>query len=49
MQTETTETLEQPQATDGIFSFNWKPDITGQYTVYASFAGSESYYGHHMQ
>ena len=26
---------------------NWKPDITGQYTVYASFAGSESYYGSH--
>ncbi len=29
---------------DGFFSLNWKPDITGQYTVYASFAGSESYY-----
>ncbi len=30
--------------TDGFFSFNWKPDIEGQYTVYASFTGSESYY-----
>jgi hypothetical protein len=28
----------------GFFTFNWKPDIEGQYTVYASFAGSESYY-----
>ncbi|HEX7482310.1 MAG TPA: PQQ-binding-like beta-propeller repeat protein, partial [Candidatus Bathyarchaeia archaeon] len=32
---------------DGFFAFNWKPDITGQYTVYASFAGSESYYPSH--
>jgi hypothetical protein len=32
---------------DGFFSLNWKPDIPGQYTVYASFAGSESYYGSH--
>jgi hypothetical protein len=30
---------------DGFFTLNWKPDIEGQYTVYASFAGSESYYG----
>ena len=30
---------------DGFFSLNWKPDIPGQYTVYASFAGSNSYYG----
>jgi hypothetical protein len=29
---------------NGFFSFNWKPDIEGQYTVYASFAGSESYW-----
>lgn len=29
---------------DGFFTFNWKPDIEGQYTVYASFAGSESYW-----
>ena len=31
-------------SSDGFFSLNWKPDITGQYTVYASFAGSESYW-----
>ena len=29
---------------DGFFSLNWKPDIEGKYTVYASFAGSESYW-----
>ena len=29
---------------DGFFSFKWKPDIEGQYTVYANFAGSESYW-----
>ncbi len=29
---------------DGFFTFNWKPDIEGQYTVYASFGGSESYW-----
>jgi hypothetical protein len=29
---------------NGGFSFTWTPDITGAYTVYASFAGSESYY-----
>jgi hypothetical protein len=33
--------------TDGFFSFNWKPDIEGQYTVYASFSGSESYWPSH--
>ena len=32
---------------DGFFTFNWKPDIQGQYTVYASFAGSESYWPSH--
>lgn len=32
---------------DGFFSFNWKPDIEGQYTVYANFAGSESYWPSH--
>jgi outer membrane protein assembly factor BamB len=32
---------------DGFFSLNWKPDIEGQYTVYASFAGSNSYYPSH--
>ncbi len=29
---------------NGFFSLNWKPDIEGKYTVYASFAGSESYW-----
>ena len=28
----------------GTFSFLWKPDIPGKYTVIATFAGSESYY-----
>jgi hypothetical protein len=37
----------QTTTTDGFFSLNWKPDITGAYTVYASFAGSESYYPSH--
>jgi hypothetical protein len=32
---------------DGFFSFSWKPDITGQYTVYASFAGTETYWPSH--
>jgi outer membrane protein assembly factor BamB len=29
---------------NGCYSFNWKPDITGKYTVYATFAGSQSYW-----
>jgi len=32
---------------DGFFSFNWKPDIEGKFTVTASFAGSESYWPSH--
>ena len=28
----------------GMFTFTWTPDITGDYTVIANFAGSESYY-----
>ena len=32
---------------DGFFSLNWKPDIEGKYTVYASFSGSESYWPSH--
>ena len=32
---------------DGFFTYNWKPDIEGQYTVYASFDGSESYWPSH--
>ena len=27
----------------GKFSYAWKPDITGKYTIIASFAGSNSY------
>ena len=33
----------------GFFSFNWKPDITGNYTVTAVFAGTPSYYGSSAQ
>jgi outer membrane protein assembly factor BamB len=29
----------------GAFSFQWTPDIEGKYTVIATFAGSQSYYG----
>ena len=32
---------------DGFFSYNWKPDIEGKYTVYASFEGSESFWPSH--
>jgi hypothetical protein len=28
----------------GFYSFEWKPDISGKYTVYAMFQGSESYW-----
>lgn len=28
----------------GVFSFVWTPDITGAYTVYATFAGTNGYY-----
>jgi len=28
----------------GTFDFTWTPDIPGRYTLYASFAGSNSYY-----
>jgi len=30
---------------NGFFSFAWTPDISGAYTVYATFAGSHAYYG----
>ncbi|MGA2524044.1 MAG: PQQ-binding-like beta-propeller repeat protein [Candidatus Bathyarchaeia archaeon] len=33
----------------GFFSFNWKPDIAGNYTVTAVFAGTQSYYGSSAQ
>ena len=29
----------------GTFSFTWTPDITGDYTVYPTFAGSNGYWG----
>ena len=29
----------------GMFTYAWAPDIEGSYTVYASFTGSNSYYG----
>jgi outer membrane protein assembly factor BamB len=29
----------------GTYSYQWTPDITGKYTVIASFAGSNAYYG----
>ena len=29
---------------NGFFSFAWTPDITGKYTVYATFEGSHAYY-----
>ncbi len=33
----------------GFYSYQWTPDIEGKYTVYAVFAGSESYYPHKQQ
>ncbi len=33
----------------GVYSFEWKPDISGKYTVFATFAGSNSYYASHSQ
>lgn len=29
----------------GFYSFAWKPDMIGKYTIIASFSGSESYFG----
>ena len=29
---------------NGFYSYQWKPDIDGKYTVYASFDGSNSYW-----
>jgi hypothetical protein len=34
-------------SSDGFYSLTWKPDIDGQYSVYASFGGSESYWPSH--
>ncbi len=30
---------------NGFFSYSWKPDIPGEYKVYAVFDGSKAYYG----
>jgi hypothetical protein len=29
---------------NGMFTLTWKPDITGNFTVYASFAGTNGYW-----
>ncbi len=34
---------------NGVFSLTWKPDISGSYTVIATFAGSESYWPSHAE
>jgi hypothetical protein len=34
-------------SSDGAYSLQWKPDIEGKYTVYASFAGSNGYWPSH--
>ncbi len=34
---------------DGFYSFSWAPDISGKFTVYASFGGSESFYPSHAE
>ena len=33
----------------GFFSYQWTPDIEGKYTVIASFAGSNAYYGSYAE
>jgi WD40 repeat protein len=35
--------------TNGFFKFKWTPNIEGEYTVYASFAGSESYWSSYAE
>jgi hypothetical protein len=34
---------------NGFYSFQWKPDIPGKYTVIATFDGSESYWPSHAE
>ena len=34
---------------NGFYSFNWKPDIPGKYTVIATFSGSQSYWSSHAE
>jgi hypothetical protein len=36
-------------SSDGFYSLAWTPDIPGKYMVYASFAGSESYWPSHAE
>jgi hypothetical protein len=36
-------------SSDGVYSLMWTPDIPGKYSVYASFAGSESYWPSHAE
>ncbi len=33
----------------GTFDYTWTPDISGHFTIYASFAGSNAYYGSSAQ
>jgi hypothetical protein len=33
----------------GMFTFTWKPDISGDYTLVANFAGSQSYYASYAE
>ncbi len=35
--------------TSGTYAFTWTPDISGDYTVLANFAGTQSYYGSSAQ
>jgi len=34
---------------NGFYSLDWKPDIPGKYTVYVTFAGTNSYYGSYAE
>jgi hypothetical protein len=34
---------------NGFFSYEWQPDISGKFTVYATFPGSESYWPSHSE
>jgi outer membrane protein assembly factor BamB len=34
---------------NGFYSYEWCPDIAGKYTIYATFAGSDSYWPSHSQ
>ena len=36
-------------SSNGYYSIAWTPDIPGKYNVYASFAGSESYWPSHVE